>query len=324
MRLESAEALDVYADAYDRAVDASDLPDRFCTQSAWILPAKTAFAPHAESWLWCFDDGFVSLMKLDTPLGRTLLPLEASWGLATAIVGPSPLPVVRQLVEHITAERSSWDAIFLSGLRRGGPEFTALLHAASKRYRLGIGQPTGRCVAALDGGFDGFLSRRTAHFRKNLRRAERIAGDRLRFEVLAPTDPDLALALYERVLDVEARSWKGRSGHGIQDGPMRTFYAEMVPRLAAQGRLRVTFCWDADVPTPVGYVLGGVRGDTYRGLQISYDQALDALSVGNLLQRTTIAALCDEGVLRYDLGSDMPYKRGWAEILSETVPLVIR
>jgi hypothetical protein len=322
MRLESDAALEANAAAYDQIVDEITLPDRFCTSSDWILPARRAFAADAPLVGYALDAGYAPMISVKTALGRTYLPLEASWGLACPLVAREPRELARELVDALTEDRGQWDAVFLSGLARGGPAFTALVHTAQRKYRLGLGQPTARCVASLEGGLDGFLGRRTAHHRKNLRRATRLAAGQVRFERLAPTDPEAALALYARVLEVESRSWKGQSGHGIQDGAMRVFYAEMVPRLARAGRLRLTFAYEGD--QAVGYVLGGVRGDSYRGLQISFDDRLSHLSVGNLLQLETISGLCEEGCLNYDLGTAMPYKKLWAEREVETVPLVLR
>jgi CelD/BcsL family acetyltransferase involved in cellulose biosynthesis len=248
------------------------------------------------------------------------MPLEASWGLAAPLVGPEPARLANRFVEAALELREQWDALFLSGLQRGGPAYQILVSRLGRRFRLGLGQPTARCVASLEGGIDGFLARRSAHFRKNLRRAAREAAD-VTFEVLRPSEDEVPRLLAD-VLDVERRSWKGREGHGIDQGPMLAFYRAMAPRLAARGALRVTLATRDG--RPVGYVLGGVRGDGYRGLQISFDEDLSDRSLGNLLQLATVEALCREGVASYDLGTDMPYKRHWAEQLVETVPLVAR
>jgi CelD/BcsL family acetyltransferase involved in cellulose biosynthesis len=310
------------AEEFDAAVDASQLPDPFCTASAWILPARRAFLPDAEPWVLAGAHGWAPLQRMTTSLGSTLLPLEASWGLAAPIVGPDPVAAAKEVAAALISSHGAWQALFLSGLVRGGPDFTALVHAFGRRFRMGLGQPTVRCVASLDGGMDGFLGRRSAHFRKNLRREVRQGSAALRFERTAPTDAAEALDLYERVLRVEAKSWKAADGHGIHEGPMRLFYADMIPRLARAGNLRLTFAWEGD--EAVGYVLGGVRGATYRGLQISFDQRLTHLAPGKLMHLFTIAGLCEEGVAAYDLGTEMDYKRAWAELRVETVPLVVR
>jgi CelD/BcsL family acetyltransferase involved in cellulose biosynthesis len=320
MRILTFDDLDARSDAYDAVVDASPLPDRFCSTSDWLIPAVGAFSDEAEPTILAFDEGWAPLMTARTVLGRTWMPLEASWGLAAPLVGPAPARLATRFVEAALELRDGWDALFLSGLQRGGPAYQVLVSRLGRRFRLGLGQPTARCVASLEGGMDGFLARRSGHFRKNLRRARRDAGP-IAFEVLRPTPAEVPAAL-EAVLDVERRSWKGREGHGIDQGPMLAFYRAMAPRLAARGGLRITIARLEG--RPVGYVLGGVRGGGYRGLQISFDQDLSDRSLGNLLQLATVEALCAEAVASYDLGTDMPYKRHWAEQLVETVPLVVR
>lgn len=314
--------LEADAPAFDIVVERGELPDRFCASSAWILSAREAFTAEAPPWILRADAGWAPLMEMTTSLGRTLMPLEAGWGLAAPMIGFDQPALAHALVNALRVERARWDALFLSGIVRGGPEFTTLVHLLSRRHRLGLGQSTVRAVASLAGGLDGWLSRRTAHFRKNLRQDQRRAAGNITFTLHAPTDAADGLALYARILEVEARSWKGLSGHGIQEGPMRDFYARMIPRLTARGRLRVTFAQDAT--GDVGYVLGGVFGGEYRGLQVSFDQTHKAIGLGNLLQLSTITGLCNERILAYDLGTEMPYKAMWAERRVETVALVVR
>ena len=53
---------------------------------------------------------------------------------------------------------------------------------------------------------------------------------------------------------------------------------------------------------------------------------LNALSrphARGLLQYHQIIELCEEGVARYDLGTEMDYKRRWAEDVMETEMLVL-
>lgn len=315
------DAFDAAREAYDAAVDRAPVADRFCTASDWVVPAYRAFGESSRTVIGAYDEGFVPLMSMPTVLGRTWMPLEASWGLASALVGEDESALAARFAEDALERRDDWDALFLSGLRRGGPGFTRLVRRFGRQWRLGLGQASVRCVASLEGGLDGFLGRRSPKHRKNLRAAAR-RGASVRFEVHAPREAAAGQALLEEILTIERRSWKGREGHGIDQGAMLTFYRHMAPRLAARGTLRVTLAHG--VEGPVGYVLGGVRGESYRGLQISFAQEHEALSLGNLLQLHTIMALCDEGVLQYDLGMHMPYKERWAEGRLETVALVVR
>ena len=102
---------------------------------------------------------------------------------------------------------------------------------------------------------------------------------------------------------------------------MRAFYGAMLPRLCALGQQRTIFARLAD--RDVGYILGAVMVGEYRGLQFSYDADLAEFGVGGLLQYHQVTELCAEGIARYDLGTEMDYKRRWAEEIMETEMLVL-
>jgi CelD/BcsL family acetyltransferase involved in cellulose biosynthesis len=95
----------------------------------------------------------------------------------------------------------------------------------------------------------------------------------------------------------------------------------MLPRLCALGQQRTIFARRGELD--IGYILGAVMAGEYRGLQFSYDDEHAQLGIGGLLQFHQIAELCEEGVARYDLGTEMDYKRRWAEDLMETEMLVL-
>jgi len=248
-------------------------------------------------------------------------PVELAWGLAAPLVGRDPEALVAELVPVLVARRD-WQLAILSGLSADGPQRAALEAHLPERWERRRGTPTVRHVASLAGGLDGFLSRRSRELRKTIRKTLRAASEEgVTFERVAlPTDPT---ALYERILAVEAKSWKTREGVGIAAGPMRAFYAAMLPRIVATGQCRVMFARRADADVDVGFILGAVFVGEYRGLQFSYDDDLAHLGIGGLLQYHQVAQLCEEGVERYDLGTEMDYKRRWAEDTMETEMLVV-
>jgi CelD/BcsL family acetyltransferase involved in cellulose biosynthesis len=135
---------------------------------------------------------------------------------------------------------------------------------------------------------------------------------------VAETEAD---ALYDRIQRVERNSWKSREGVGISAGPMRAFYGAMLPRLCAKRQQRTIFARVGG--EDVGYILGAVFEGEYRGLQFSYNDDHAQLGLGGLLQLHQITELCTEGVSRYDLGTEMDYKRRWAEDIMETEMLVL-
>ena len=117
------------------------------------------------------------------------------------------------------------------------------------------------------------------------------------------------------MLAVEQRSWKGVGHCGMTESPAREFYADMIRRLAVQGTARVMFARHEG--QDIGFIFGGMLGPCYRRQQFSYDAAWKDLSIGNLLQVEQIRWLCEEGAVRYDMGTasgePMAYKLHWTE-----------
>ena len=318
----SFQDLDAEAEAYDRAVAAAEGIDRFCSSSHWVLPAARYLLPSSvRPFVSSADGSYVVLARSPERDGSSVLhPLEATWGLACPLVGPD----VPFLVEHFlsaVATEPTWRLALVTGLVKGSSLWRAVVASAARKFSLVEGPQTRRYVADLSAGLEGFLKRRSAGFRRNLAKAERRAAARgLVFEVHDETSP--LDAVFDRVLAVERRSWKGLSGVGIDREPMRSLYREMHERLWRRGALRLTFArLDGE---DVAYVLGGVYLDTYRGLQFSFDARHAPLSLGTLCQLHEIRRLVGAGVKRYDLGTEVRYKKRWGEQVVATHSLVLR
>lgn len=311
---------------YDAAVNETPDIDHYCTSSDWILPAHLAFMPGRTSWIHRSALGFVAMVQGRHAHGWTFIePLEAMWGLASPVVGGDVAGLGRELADLCAANEDEWDVILLAGMPQGSRLLAATLASMSKRYEILESGEAIRHVASLEDGFDGFLARRSRNFRRHARRAQqRALGNGIEFESCHLTDTAEADAVYQRILDVEERSWKGRAGVGINQGGMLEFYRLMIRRLAARSGHRTIFARHRD--RDVGFVLGGVLGSTYRGLQMSYDAEYRAYSIGSLCQLEQIRQLCEEDAIsEYDLGTGMEYKRRWAEdTVVAPVLLVVR
>jgi len=309
------------ADDFDREVAQTPAIDRFCSSTAWILAASAALMPPRASFAFKGTHGYLAAMRGVHPAGFPYIePVELAWGLAAPLVGRDAEALVAEVVPLLAARRD-WQLAILAGLTVAGPQRRALDATLPARWERRQGQPTIRHVASLDGGIDGFLSRRSRELRKSIRKSLRAATTAgMTFESVRATEKD-ATALYDRIQAVEAHSWKSREGVGIHAGPMRAFYGAMLPRLCKLGQQRTIFARLGD--RDVGYILGAVMGGEYRGLQFSYDADLAQMGIGSLLQYQQVLGLCDEGVGRYDLGTEMDYKRRWAEELMETDMLVL-
>jgi hypothetical protein len=322
MAMEPCDLAQLGADAgdYDRHVRATEGIDRFCSSSAWVLAAAEGLMPGREPWIHRGEHGWVALMRGLHPEGWTYAePLEAMWGLSCPLVGPRPAPLVADLAALARRRAGDWQVLLVSGVVPGSAMFVELLRTFSPRHRVGLGRTSRRHVASLAGGLDGYLGRRSRNFRRSLDKARRAAARAgVTFAPAHTEDPAVVLA---RILAVERRSWKGRLGVGIEEGVMRAFYEAMVPHLSARGALRAIFarCGERDV----AYVLGGVLDGAYRGLQFSFDMDYAACSLGNLCQLEQIAELCEQGFGHYDLGTEMDYKRRWAEATHDTVAVLV-
>jgi hypothetical protein len=310
------------ADDFDREVAITPEIDRFCSSSAWILAAAAALMPPRAPASYRGVDGYFAAMRGVHPAGFPYIePVELAWGLASPLIGRDPEPLAEAVVATLAARRD-WQLTIVTGLTASGPQRRALDRALPPRWERRAGTPTIRHVASLDGGVDGFLARRSRELRKSLRKSLRTAARAgITFETVREVPATAAAELYARIQQVEAASWKAREGVGISSGPMRAFYEHMLPRLCARGQHRLLFARAAD--RDIGYILGAVFEGEYRGLQFSYDDERAALGIGGLLQYHQILQLCGEGVTRYDLGTEMDYKRRWAEEVMETEMLVL-
>jgi hypothetical protein len=310
------------ADDFDREVAATPAIDRFCSSSAWILAASDALMPPRAPFSFRGASGFFAAMRGVHPAGFPYIePVELAWGLAAPLIGRDPEALADEVVAMLVGRRD-WQLTILAGLTADGPQRRALERAMPPRWERRRGTPTVRHVASLDGGVDGFLSRRSRELRKTLRKSLRAAAQAgVTFEPVRGASAADAAALYARIQDVETASWKARDGVGISSGPMRAFYHHMLPRLCAQGQQRTLFARAAD--RDIGYILGAVFEGEYRGLQFSYDDDRAELGIGGLLQYHQIVELCAEGIARYDLGTEMDYKRRWAEDVMQTEMIVV-
>ncbi len=325
MRQLTIKELERRAPDFDTAVRQTPDIDRFCSSSLWILPAWKAFLPDHRLWAHESDEGFAVLgIGDDRSLGTYVHPLEASWALASPLVGPAPASLTRKFIDLCRSTDLDWDILFLSGINPDSVHFQELIRGFRGQFSLGLGPSSVRRVASLEGGVEGFLGRRSSKFRANLRRSRRRARDEgIEVEYFDKVSADEAIDdLFERALAIEHHSWKADADTGIIDGPMKTFYRDMLPRLARRGALRFLFLTlDGQ---DIAYCFGGVFDDGFRGLQMSFHDDYRTHSPGSLAQLHMIENLCDEGVDSYDLGSDMAYKQRWAEAGIETMAVIVR
>lgn len=310
--------------AYDEAVLNTTRIDPYCSSSNWIIPAHEAtFKPERDLILHC-DGSYLVLCQVQVEnWGQVWVPFEASWALASPAVGSHTFRLWREFARILRQDRDAWDGVFLCGMPTVGSLWKQCVSALDFGLSMYKNQTWLRCIASLEGGPDGYLSRRSAKFRKNLRRTLRRAeqADIQMVDLPEPRSEEAALQLLERAVSIEQHSWKGQLISGILHPEMYAFYRRMFLLLAQTGGLRFSVAQHQG--RDIGYVFGGVFGTRYRGLQFSFDDSYRAYSIGSVMQWHTIARCCAEGLWIYDLGMEMDYKYAWSEETLTTGGLVI-
>lgn len=304
--------LDHADSTWNRAARRTVQGDPFCCRTEWQLSIQQAFFPKRRLHLRESASGLLALAERRHPgLGPTLEPLDSLWLFGSPLLGPG----APDLLEAFLAERASQGLsanLVLSGVLPDQPLRERILRSFHARYEIYRARTVGVCGASLEGGLEGFLSRRSALFRKRLRQATRRAAARgLRFERVQPGDRTESDAAFRRMLAIERTSWKGLDDRGITDARSTRFYRALARRLADTGAGRMIFARSDE--RDVGFIFGGVADGVYRGQQFSYAEDWHAASIGNLLQQEQIRWLEEDGILRYDMGPVMEYKQHWTE-----------
>ena len=303
------------SEAFDEAVI-----DQFCSSTDWILPAMRGLMPKRESYVFEDQGCYWAFMRAPHPGGFSYLePLEAMWALACPVVG-ADVGRLAAGVEHLcTQPKDAWRLMVLAGLPASHPLLPELVTRLTGRVRLALGESSVRLVASLEGGIPAYLERRSKGFRRSLRRSEAKARDAgIAFEDGSSLPAEIA---FRRIIEIEKRGWKGRDEVGIVSGDMHNFYELMLPRLAARGAQQVRFATKDG--NDIAYIMGGLRGGTYRGLQFSYDYDFAEYALGNLLQIEQMRHCAQIGINHYDLGMSMDYKRRWSDLEHETLALFV-
>lgn len=312
---------------WERLALSSNSADPVCCGPDWQLAWGDVFAPD-QKLFWSADSDALAIFSCTFFSGEpvVLYPLENSWRFGCPLLGADPAELfsvyMNQMFLHF-----KWPIVpVLSGIRPNSRLERDLFQRCGKNFSLRVHEEYWNCCASLENGLDGWLGRRSANHRAKLRKARRKALDAgIVFERHIPWSAAEAEEVYQRMLEVEIKSWKGIEKCGMAETPAREFYAALMRRLSRRGGARVIFA-TLDGQT-IGYIFGTVLGPYYRGQQFSYDQAFASLSPGNLLQHETVAWLCEDGFIRYDMGPvtgpRMAYKEHWTEQNLHCVTLVM-
>jgi len=297
--------------------------DPFCCRTEWQLSFHEGMEP--ANFIVRETPGSAAIFnKLHYSEGQQYFgPVESHWMFGCPLLGAESMDLLQELMAELEPRDTTENIFLISGLEPKGLLYNGLVRRFASSCDFGQGREEIQCSASLDGGLDGYLSRRSSKHRRSLRKqmnkAKR-AG--VYFERHKPSSPEQAAAIYARMLAVEESSWKGINRCGMTVGRSRKYYDVMLRRLALSGNGRVMFARHED--RDIGFIFGGLAGCFYRGQQFSFADDWKSFSIGNLLQLEQITWLCEEGVQRYDMGPLMEYKTHWTEIMTPLLTLMLR
>ena len=275
--------------------------------------------PHRKLRAFESDNGLVALAQgVDDRFGRYWEPLECMWQFSTPFA-IADYDLIDEFYDCAEQFKDDWDLLVLTGLTGG--LLRRVVRSFEGRFHVLLLSKTLRVSAYIGDGLEGFLARRSAQFRRGLKRSlRRCEQNDVEFEVLSGEELRANWEKhYDRAVKIEFKSHKGLDESGIDQPGMQEFYRLMIPRLVKRGAFRLIFALHQG--KDVGFVFGGNRGVIFRGLQMSFVESYRPYALGNVLQSKMIHLLAQEGIQTYDLGSDIDYKRRWAENEFLTVSL---
>lgn len=305
--------------AWNQAASALAQADPMCCRTEWCLAYHETRTPEHPLLLWRRGEAVLAFARHAER--RALLPVESGWFFGNPVLGPGGMDALSDWLAAPGLTRAG-EMVVLSGLRNERGELEGLLRRFGGSHALHVVEDSVQRHASLDGGVDGWMARRSAHFRRRLRAASRRGADLgVAFERCVPATVEEAQGAFARMLAVEAQSWKGLDGNGMDQPGSREFYAAMLRRLVPQAGARVIFARHDGAD--IGFVFGGLRHGVYRGQQFSFCDTYRRHSIGNLLQWEQVRWLCEEGARRYDMGPDMAYKDHWTEAATPIVTVAM-
>ena len=299
--------------------------DPFCARTEWQLSFHEAMEPERNLIVRETPGSMLALAEYNWPdHGLVYGPLENHWFFGSPLIGPDAIELLEELSwELIEPFGTPHPSYIISGLAPDSPVLKQLALKLNSRFDFLKARSEILCSASLEGGIDGFLSRRSAKHRRNIGKQHRKATrEGVTFERQAPTDSIQAALVYARMIAVEEASWKGIGDCGMATDTSSRYYDCMIQRLARYGGARVMFARHGD--EDIGFIFGGLVDSVYRGQQFSYAEDWRPYSIGNLLQLEQIKWLCDENAERYDMGPMMEYKEHWTEIRRTITAVMLR
>ncbi len=227
------------------------------------------------------------------------------------IIVRRPEVACRAILDHLLAERATWDMLQLCQLPLGSPTL-ATMRELSREAGLpyGIWLSGASPYVSLTGGWRQYYESLATKHRSNLR--NRFKRLNLPGAVSLETVKDATPEALREGLQLEAAAWKGGAGTAIsQDPQVRLFYENFALRAAEKQWLQLNFLRAGGQRIAFDYSLN-YNNRTFL-LKLGYDPAFSSFSPSNLLLSMTLERAFEQGQADYDfLGEQADWKSCWA------------
>jgi len=172
----------------------------------------------------------------------------------------------------------------------------------------------------LPSSWDQYVQSLSRSFKKKIRKYFRSARESgaLRIEEL-PLSPET----WEIIQDISRRSTKNQRGVAFfEQGGMKSFMRNLLPRLRAAGRLKITALYIGS--RPIAYDIGFKGSDKIWSYDSAFDQEFTAEGSGHLLLALLIEEAIEQGCREFDLlrGAE-DYKFNWSDRYREHLEFIL-
>ena len=250
---------------------------------------------------------FISMAKYaDHPAAVTG---ELDW-----IICRNEREVLGRFVEHLLQDSSSWDALRLHPIPSRSP-LLELFRQEAFRRGCEVHQRTasGDAVIRPPARWDAYFRSLSPNFRRSLRRAAHSLQElgTLKYERLSPAADR---GFFDRLLDVERRSWKWTKGVSLNSAAYGSFYRDLAVLADQRGLLRL---WMLSLEgKDIAFDLSVLFAHGLHCLKVGYDQDYWKSFPGGLLKERLLRESFDEGVRSvHMLWGEMDYKQRWGAVL---------
>jgi CelD/BcsL family acetyltransferase involved in cellulose biosynthesis len=260
--------------------------------------------------------------KERTRLGQVRVltyPLD-EWGTFFGPIGPQPDQTLAAGLAHIRSTERDWDVVDLRAVDDDradrGLARQAFATAELPALRASWNQAS---VIELTGTWEDYWAGRDGHFRGNVRRGERklrTGGDvqcvryRPRGELHGDADP--RWDLYDKCVDVAAKSWQGSSTTGttMSHEAIRKFLRDAHSAAVRAGAVDVNLLLLDG--RPAAFMYNYHYQGHVSGLRMGFDANISRDGAGNVLVQSLVRDSYERGDRVFDLGPGYePYKRHW-------------